>query len=148
MKCVIQCVLNSNVRVNEELISSIDRGFLILSGYTFGDDKNVVKKMAQKISKLRVFADENGKTNLSLKDIGGEILSVSQFTLYADVKSGNRPSFTKAMPGKDSKDLYEYFNSCLKEEGFNVKEGIFGADMKVSLVNDGPFTVIINSEDL
>lgn len=148
MKCVVQCVLESNVKVDDQLISSIKKGFLIFSGYTFGDDYLIVKKMAEKISKLRVFMDENGKTNLSLKDVNGEILSVSQFTLYANVKKGNRPSFVDAMPGKDSIELYNYFNKCLKEEGLEVKEGIFGADMKVNLINDGPFTLVIDSEDL
>ena len=104
--------------------------------------------LADKVTKLRVFPDENGKTNKSLTDIGGSILSISQFTLYADAKEGNRPSFVKAMPGKDSEPLYALFNNMLKERGFHVETGVFGADMKVHLVNDGPFTLWLDSEEL
>ena len=148
MKIVLQNVLEANVKINGELYNKINRGFLLLVGFKEGDDLEIVNKVAKKITKLRVFMDENGKTNLSLKDINGEILSISQFTLYGDISKGNRPSFIKSLDFIKAKELYEYFNKYMESEGFLVKTGIFGEDMKVSLVNDGPFTLIIDSEDL
>lgn len=148
MKIVLQNVLKANVKINGELYNKINRGFLLLVGFKEGDDLEIVNKVAKKITKLRVFMDENGKTNLSLKDINGEILSISQFTLYGDISKGNRPSFIKSLDFIKAKELYEYFNKYMESEGFSVKTGIFGEDMKVSLVNDGPFTLIIDSEDL
>ena len=148
MKIVLQNVLEANVKINGELYNKINRGFLLLVGFKEGDDLKTVNKVAKKITKLRVFIDENGKTNLSLKDINGEILSISQFTLYGDISRGNRPSFIKSLNFIKAKELYEYFNKYMESEGFLVKTGIFGEDMKVSLVNDGPFTLIIDSEDL
>ncbi len=148
MKIVLQNVLEANVKINGELYNKINRGFLLLVGFKEGDDLEIVNKVAKKITKLRVFMDENGKTNLSLKDINGEILSISQFTLYGDISKGNRPSFIKSLDFIKAKELYEYFNKYMESEGFSVKTGIFGEDMKVSLVNDGPFTLIIDSEDL
>lgn len=148
MKIVLQNVLEANVKINGELYNKINRGFLLLVGFKEGDDLETVNKAAKKITKLRVFMDENGKTNLSLKDIDGEILSISQFTLYGDISKGNRPSFIKSLDFIKAKELYEYFNKYMESEGFLVKTGIFGEDMKVSLVNDGPFTLVIDSEDL
>lgn len=148
MKIVLQNVLEANVKINGELYNKINRGFLLLVGFKEGDDLEIVNKVAKKITKLRVFMDENGKTNLSLKDINGEILSISQFTLYGDISKGNRPSFIKSLDFIKAKELYEYFNKYMESEGFLVKTGIFGEDMKVSLVNDGPFTLVIDSEDL
>ena len=121
---------------------------MVLAGFTNGDDRNTVEKLALKMSKLRVFEDENGKMNLSLYDVGGKILSISQFTLYADCKKGNRPSFDKAMPGKDSVELYKYFNEYVRSLNLEVEEGVFGADMKIELLNDGPVTIILDSEAL
>ena len=148
MKIVLQNVIEANVKINGELYNKINRGFLLLVGFKEGDDLEIVNKVAKKITKLRVFMDENGKTNLSLKDINGEILSISQFTLYGDISKGNRPSFIKSLDFIKAKELYEYFNKYIESEGFLVKTGIFGEDMKVSLVNDGPFTLVIDSEDL
>ena len=145
MKVVLQVVQEASVTINSEKISEIGKGFLLLVGYEEGDDDTINQKMVNKILKLRVFQDSNGKTNLSLKDVNGSILSVSQFTLAGDVKDGNRPSFTKAMKYEEGKELYELFNEGLRKSGIIVKEGIYGADMKVLLINDGPFTLLLDS---
>ena len=145
MKVVLQVVQEASVTINSEKISEIGKGFLLLVGYEEGDDDTINQKMVNKILKLRVFQDSNGKTNLSLKDVNGAILSVSQFTLAGDVKDGNRPSFTKAMNYEEGKKLYELFNEGLRKSGIIVKEGIYGADMKVLLINDGPFTLLLDS---
>ena len=145
MKVVLQVVQEASVTINSEKISEIGKGFLLLVGYEEGDDDTINQKMVNKILKLRVFQDSNGKTNLSLKDVNGAILSVSQFTLAGDVKDGNRPSFTKAMKYEEGKILYELFNEGLRKSGIIVKEGIYGADMKVLLINDGPFTLLLDS---
>ncbi len=148
MKIVLQNVLNANVICNDLTISSIHRGYLLLVSFTFNDNKEICDKMAEKISKLRIFMDDFGKTNKSIYDVNGEILSVSQFTLYADIKKGNRPSFTNCLNYNEAKELYEYFNNSLRKLNLIVKEGIYGEDMKVSLTNDGPFTLAIDSEEL
>lgn len=148
MKVVLQNVLNCEVKIKDKVYSSIDRGFLLLVSFTDGDNLDIINKMANKISKLRVFMDENGKTNLSLLDVNGKIMSVSQFTLYADVKKGNRPSFTNCLDFNKAKELYQQFNLELKKLNLQVEEGIFGEDMKVSFVNDGPFTLIIDSKEV
>lgn len=148
MKVLIQRVLNANVKIDGKLINEISKGYLLLVSFTEGDNEEIVNRIAQKICNLRIFEDENSKTNLSLKDVNGEILSISQFTLYGDISKGNRPSFIKSLDFIKAKELYEYFNKYMESEGFSVKTGIFGEDMKVSLVNDGPFTLIIDSEDL
>lgn len=148
MKLVIQRVENANCKVNENITGIIDTGYMILVGLGLNDDKDVVAKMAEKVNKLRIFSDENGKINLSIHDVKGKILSISQFTLYADCAKGNRPSFTNALGGQEAKELYLYFNECLRKLGIEVEEGIFGADMKIALVNDGPVTIILDSEDL
>lgn len=143
MKIVIQRVLSAKVEVKGEVTGKIGRGYLILFGAAAGDTPNDAKRLAAKISKLRIFEDENGKTNLSIKDVSGNILSVSQFTLLADCSHGNRPSFINAAPPEQANELYELFNDELRSCDIKVETGIFGADMKVSLINDGPFTVML-----
>lgn len=146
MKAIIQRSLKSSVSVNDKIIGKIDKGFVILVGFTDGDDKDIVDKMVNKIINLRIFSDSEDKLNLSLKDVNGSILSISQFTLYAKL-NGRRPSFTKALNYKDAKELYEYFNHKLTLEDINVQTGEFGEDMKVSITNDGPVTIIIDSKE-
>lgn len=142
MRVVIQRVNKAQVAIDNEVVGKIKRGFLLLVGLRDGDELEQVKKAADKIAKMRIFEDENGKTNLSLKDVNGEILSVSQFTLLANTKKGNRPSFVEAMRPPKSKQLWEHFNHELEDKGFHVETGEFGADMQVSLENDGPFTIV------
>lgn len=144
MRIVIQRVNHAEVKIDDKIVGTIKRGLLLLVGLKNGDDLEQVKKAADKISKLRIFEDQDGKTNLSLKDVNGEILSVSQFTLLASTKKGNRPSFVDAMRPPRSKELWELFNHELESNGFKVQTGEFGADMKVSLENDGPFTIILD----
>lgn len=148
MKIVLQEVLKASVEIDGNLISSIGKGFLLLVSFTNGDTIEIIKKMALKISKLRVFLDENGKTNLSLKDVNGEILSVSQFTIYADLHKGNRPSYVDCMRPEEATKCYDLFNEELRKLDISVKVGVFGADMKVSLVNDGPYTLVLDSKEL
>lgn len=144
MRVVIQRVNRAQVTIDNEVVGKIKRGFLLLVGLREGDELDQVKKAADKIAKMRIFEDEDGKTNLSLKDVNGEILSVSQFTLLANTKKGNRPSFVEAMRPPKSKDLWENFNQELENRGFHVETGEFGADMQVSLENDGPFTIVLD----
>lgn len=146
MKVIIQRSLSSSVSVNNKIIGKIDKGYVVLVGFTDGDNKDIINKMVNKIINLRIFSDSNDKLNLSLKDINGSILSISQFTLYAKL-NGRRPSFTKALNYKEASELYDYFNHKLKLEGIEVQTGEFGADMKVSLTNDGPVTIIIDSKE-
>ncbi len=148
MKLLIQCVDHASVTIDNSLYSKIGRGYLVFVSFTFGDNEEIMEKMITKLLNLRVFQDENGKTNLSLKDVNGEILSVSQFTLYANMKHGNRPSFTDCLTPSVAKDLYSKFNLRIKELGYSLKEGVFGADMKVELINDGPFTIILDSKEI
>ena len=148
MRIIVQNVTRASCEVNQKIVGSISRGFCLFVGFTNGDNKEVVSKMANKLLSLRLFDDENGKTNLSLKDVNGEILSISQFTLYASVKDGRRPSFVNALNPKEASELYDYFNQCLKDTGYKVETGIFGAMMKIDLVNDGPFTTILDSKEL
>lgn len=149
MKAVIQRVLCSDVKIDNEIVGKIDKGFMILLGVAKGDTKEDADKLIKKIPYLRIFEDENGKMNLSCLDINGEILVVSQFTLYADCSHGRRPGFTTCAPPDEANMLYEYFVSELRSAGVSkVETGRFGADMKVSLINDGPVTIILNSEDL
>ena len=148
MRIIVQNVTRASCEVNKKIVGSISRGFCLFVGFTNGDNKEVVSKMANKLLSLRLFDDENGKTNLSLKDVNGEILSISQFTLYASVKDGRRPSFVNALNPKEASALYDYFNQCLKDAGYKVETGIFGAMMKIDLVNDGPFTTILDSKEL
>lgn len=149
MRCVIQRVLSASVSVDGKTVGSIDKGFLLLLGVAEGDTDADADKLANKIAAMRVFEDAEGKMNLSVKDVGGEILAVSQFTLCADCKKGNRPSFIGAMKPDGANRLYELFMALLKENGVKrVEHGIFGADMQVSLINDGPVTIILDTETL
>lgn len=143
MKFVIQRVKNAQVDVDNKTTGKIDKGFLVLIGVTHTDTKEIADYLIKKLINLRVFEDENGKMNLSLNDVKGSLLLVSQFTLYADCSHGNRPSFTEAAKPDFANELYEYIISQCKKEIDNVETGIFGADMKVSLVNDGPVTIIM-----
>ena len=144
MRIVLTTVTSASVTIDNKVVGSINRGFCVLVGFTHDDTKEIVDKMIG----LRVFMDENGLTNLSIYDVGGEILSVSQFTLYADLAKGRRPSFINAMKPDDAKALYEFFNEQIKIKFGKVETGVFGADMKVNSVNDGPFTVILDSKEI
>ena len=148
MRFVIQRVNGATVKVNDKIEGKIDNGFMVLIGITHNDTKEIADLMIKKLLNLRVFSDENDKMNLSLKDVDGKLLLVSQFTLYADCKKGNRPSFVNAAKPEYANELYEYIVSMCKENGYVVETGVFGADMKVELLNDGPVTIILNSEDL
>lgn len=145
MRVVVQRSKESSVIIDGKVNGKIDKGFVLLVGFTFGDTKEIVDKMINKIINLRIFSDSDDKLNLSLKDINGEILSISQFTLYAKL-NGRRPSFTKALNYDEAKDLYEYFNEELRNLDINVETGVFGSDMTVNITNDGPVTIIIDSE--
>lgn len=148
MKFVIQRVKYASVTVDEKVIGSIDKGFLVLIGVSNDDTKEIADKLVKKLVGLRIFEDENGKTNLSLADVNGSLLLVSQFTLYANCKKGYRPSFIEAGAPDMANEMYEYIiNECKKTVPI-VERGEFGADMKVELLNDGPFTIILDSEDL
>ena len=144
MRVVIQRVNHAAVRIDGQVVGQIKQGLLLLVGLAEGDGLDQVVKAADKIAKMRIFEDEQGKTNLGIKDVGGEILSVSQFTLLADTKKGNRPSFVHAMRPPKSKDLWEDFNQELVKQGLHVEKGEVGADMKVELENDGPFTIVLD----
>ena len=144
MKVVVQRVNDACVKVNNEVVGQIDEGLLVLVGFTEGDNEDNISWIAKKISNLRIFEDENSVMNLSVKDINGSILSVSQFTLYADVKKGNRPTYINALGGDKAKVLYDKFNKQLENQNLKVEKGIFGEDMKVTFTNDGPVTIIID----
>ena len=148
MKIVLQRVTEASVTVDGETIGAIGRGFLLLLGVADSDTERLADRMLEKVCKLRIFADAQGKTNLSLADVGGALLVVSQFTLYADCRKGNRPSFTGAGAPEKAKALYEYVLARLAEQVPVVEHGSFGADMKVSLCNDGPFTLVLDSREL
>lgn len=146
MRCLVQRVLSASVTISGETIGNIEKGYLILLGVNNMDTEAVADKLLKKILDARLFEDENGKTNLSIRDISGSLLIVSQFTLYADTKKGNRPSFIQAGDPAHAKALYEYFLAKAKEAGIPTAHGEFGADMKVSLINDGPFTIMYDSD--
>ena len=146
MRVVIQRVSYASVTVEEKVIGKIERGFLLLVGVTHDDAMEDMEYLVRKIVQMRIFEDEEGKLNRSIQDIGGEILSVSQFTLYADTKKGNRPSFSKAAPGDVAIEMFEQFNGLLRDTGVPVETGQFGADMKVELLNDGPVTILLDSK--
>ncbi|MDF7638980.1 D-aminoacyl-tRNA deacylase [Lactobacillus sp. ESL0791] len=145
MRVVIQRVNHAEVTIAGKSVGKINKGLLLLVGIKEGDDLELVQKAAAKIMKMRIFQDDAGKTNLALKDVGGEILSVSQFTLLANTKKGNRPSFVEAMKPPKSKKLWLAFNKEFAASGFHVETGQFGADMQVDLENDGPFTIVLDS---
>lgn len=146
MKTVIQRVKNASVKIDGNIHGEIEKGYMILVGICDEDTEETVAKMAAKISNLRIFEDENGKMNLNIHQVNGSILSISQFTLYADCHKGNRPSFTGAGHPDHARKLYLQFNEELRKLDLHVEEGIFGADMKVTLLNDGPVTIILDSK--
>lgn len=148
MRIVLQRVTEASVSVDGKVVGAIGNGFLLLVGAANDDTMEIADKMTDKICKLRIFADENGKTNLSLADVGGELLVVSQFTLYADCRRGNRPGFTRAGAPDWANEVYEHVVARCRNYVDKVEHGIFGADMEVRLVNDGPFTLILDSEEL
>ena len=146
MRVLVQRSLNSSVSVNTEIVGSIDKGLVLLVGFTEGDDLTKIDYLVNKVLNLRIFDDEAGIMNKSILDVGGSILSISQFTLYADTKKGNRPSYINALGGDKATVLYDEFNKKLKEY-IHVETGIFGADMKVSITNDGPVTILLESRE-
>ena len=148
MRFVIQRVTESEVQVDGEVLGKIGRGFMVLIGVSDSDTKEIADKMVKKMLGLRIFEDEQGKTNLSLETVGGELLLISQFTLYANCKKGNRPSFIEAGAPDMAEEMYEYIISKCKEQVPVVERGRFGADLKVSLINDGPFTIVLDSDKL
>lgn len=143
MKVLVQRVLSSSVEVDNKIVGQINKGLMLLVGFTDSDTDKEIDYMVDKIINLRIFDDENGVMNKSLIDVNGSILSISQFTLYADTRKGRRPSYIKALSGNKAILLYDKFNNKLKEENIKVETGIFGADMKVSLINDGPITIML-----
>ena len=150
MRFLIQRTSKASVSVDGNITGSIDKGFLVFIGICADDTKEQADKLIRKLLGMRIFADENGKTNLSLDDVGGQLLLISQFTLYADCRKGNRPSFTKSGSAQHAEELYEYIIASCKAQkpDMKIETGIFGADMKVSLLNDGPFTIILDSAEL
>ena len=148
MRFVIQRVSGAQVSVENEVIGGIGTGFAVLIGVSQTDTVQTADKMMRKLLNMRIFSDENGKTNLALKDVGGSLLMISQFTLYADCRKGNRPSFTKAGAPDAANELYEYCVRCAREQGFETQTGSFGAHMKVQLCNEGPFTIVLDSDAL
>ncbi len=145
MRFLIQRVTEAQVSVDGNVVGRIGRGYMVLIGVAQGDTKEDADRLLKKMVNLRIFEDENGKTNKALRDVNGEMLLISQFTLYADTRHGNRPGFTTAGKPDEAKAMYEYIIEEAKKTGFPVEQGIFGADMKVSLVNDGPFTILLES---
>lgn len=148
MKAVVQRTLSASLKVDGKLISEIDKGLVVFLGVGQGDEEGDLIKLAAKISKLRIFEDANGKMNLSIKDIGGQILLVSQFTLYGDCSHGNRPSFIMAEKPERANSLYEQMKYLLEKENTPIQTGVFGADMKIDVLNDGPVTIILDSKEL
>ena len=148
MKFLIQRVTDANVSVDGKVVGKIGKGFMVLIGIAGTDTVEIADKMIKKLIGMRIFEDENGKTNLALKDVGGELLLISQFTLYSDCKKGNRPSFVNAGAPDMADEMYQYIISQCKKEIDVVEKGIFGADRKVSLVNDGPFTIVLDSDEI
>ncbi len=148
MRFVIQRVKEASVTVEHEIIGKIGHGLLVFVGVSDTDNQQIADKMIDKLTKLRIFDDEEGKTNLAAADVEGEFLITSQFTLYADCRKGNRPSFVKAGKPDAANALYEYVISEIQGKGFHTEHGSFGADMKVALINDGPFTIFLDSEEI
>ena len=147
MRVVVQRVKKSSVSVNKKVVGKIDNGLMILVGFTYNDNIKDLEYMIKKVLNLRIFDDENGVMNKSILEVGGSILSISQFTLYADTKKGNRPSYIKALKSDEATILYNKFNELLNQK-IKVETGIFGAEMEVSLINDGPITIILDSEGI
>lgn len=143
MRVVVQKVLNASCSIDNKLYSKIDNGLVLFVGFTDGDDIDKIKWMVNKVVNLRVFEDSNNIMNLSVKDVGGSILSISQFTLYGDANKGNRPSYIKALGGEEASMLYDLFNEELAKTGILLKTGKFKSDMKISLINDGPTTILL-----
>lgn len=148
MRFIIQRVSSASVTVDTKIVGKIEKGYLVLIGIEDSDTESIADKLIKKLIGLRIFEDENGKTNLSLADVEGSLLLVSQFTLYADCKKGNRPSFIRAGKPDMAEKMYEYIIAECKKQAKNVQRGIFGADMKVSLTNDGPFTIVLDSAEI
>lgn len=148
MRVLIQRVKHASVTIDGALYSEIQQGYVLLVGITTDDTKEISEKLAKKVAQLRIFEDEAGKMNLDIQQVGGSILSISQFTLYADTKKGNRPGFSGAARPEQANPLYEMFNEQLRTHGLHVKTGVFGADMKVELCNDGPVTIMLDSEEM
>lgn len=148
MRAIVQRALDASCTVDGKVVSSIDKGFMILVGFTHTDTIDEIKLLSRKIAGLRVFEDECGKLNKGIKDIDGSILAISQFTLYADCKKGNRPSFTEAMHFEKANDMFNIFVEELRQYDINVSTGVFGADMKIKFTNDGPVTIILDNETL
>ena len=148
MRLVIQRVNEASVEIDGKINGAIQKGFMVLVGINNEDSEIIIEKMVDKLIHLRIFEDENEKLNLSLLDVQGEILSISQFTLYANCKNGRRPSFLEAAKPDVSKPLYDYFNQCIEKKGIHIETGIFGAMMNVSLINSGPTTIILDSKEI
>lgn len=148
MKFVIQRVTHASVTVENQTVGAIEKGFLVLIGIGHTDTRDTAARLVHKMLQLRIFEDGNGKTNLSLKDVSGSLLLISQFTLYADCRKGNRPSFVKAGAPEQARELYESIIAMCREECPIVEQGVFGAHMKLQLENDGPFTIVLDSEEL
>ncbi|MDD3207293.1 MAG: D-aminoacyl-tRNA deacylase [Bacilli bacterium] len=148
MRIIVQNVTEAHLSISNRLFCATERGYVLLVGFTFGDNKETALKMAEKVINMRLFQDNNGKTNLSIIDIKGTIMAVPQFTLYADLSEGRRPSFTKALSPNEASRLFDYFVDEIKKRYDVVCTGLFGSDMKVNLTNDGPFTVLLDSKEL
>lgn len=148
MKFVIQRVSEASVKIDDKIVGEIDRGYMVLIGVADSDTKEIADRMVDKMIKLRIHEDGDGKTNLSLSDVDGGLLLISQFTLYANCKKGNRPSFIEAGSPDMASDMYDYIIDRCKSQVKVVEKGVFGADMKVSLINDGPFTIVLDSEKM
>ena len=145
MKVIVQRAIDATVEVDKKIVGKIDKGYMLLVGFTHTDTEENCLSMAKKVKNLRIFEDSEGKMNLNIDAVNGKILSISQFTLYADCSGGNRPSFVNAMKQDKAKELYLFFNKCLKDLGIATEEGIFQADMKVKFTNDGPVTIILEN---
>lgn len=147
MKILVQRSLNSNVSVDNKIVGQIEKGLVLFVGFTYGDTIDDIKYLIKKVINLRIFDDEKGIMNKSILDVNGSILSISQFTLYADTKKGNRPSYINALNGEEAIKLYDLFNEELRKNNIMVETGIFGSDMKVNIINDGPVTILLESRN-